>query len=352
MQVGDVWQFCNENNLTTGYPFPSIAQAAANLNPDVVIHVGDYQYRDNECPPDVAGCAGSPWGYGWDTWEADFFAPAQPLLAAAPMVLNRGNHEQCTRAGQGWYRFLDTNQYDGTPGKDCNLSANDNIGSYNAAYGVQLRADTQAIVFDSNNVSKNTITNSGSNAVQWQAYTAELAQAAAIASSPSMFNIWTNHHPILGFAQSGSTTTMGQVALLDVMEAAYPSTLFPPNINMVLHGHTHLFEAIDFSQVSAPSTYPATFVSGNAGTQLDTSLPNPFPSSFTLAAPVSITPVVANIADSPDFGFMLMVYQPADGGNAATWLATEYEPDGVTIRTQCTVQMSGQMSCTNWGFIP
>jgi hypothetical protein len=49
----------------------------------------------------------SPWGYGWDTWKADFFDPAQALLKAAPWVMVRGNHETCTRAGQGWWRFLD-----------------------------------------------------------------------------------------------------------------------------------------------------------------------------------------------------------------------------------------------------
>ncbi len=52
-------------------------------------------------------CAGSPWGYGWDAWNADFFTPAAPLLAAAPWAAVRGNHESCARAGQGWWRFLD-----------------------------------------------------------------------------------------------------------------------------------------------------------------------------------------------------------------------------------------------------
>ncbi|MDW4746763.1 metallophosphoesterase, partial [Escherichia coli] len=75
------------------------------------LHVGDYHYRENACPPDVAGCQGSPWGYGWDTWQADLFQPAAPLMAAAPWVLVRGNHEECARAGQGWFRFLDPRPY-------------------------------------------------------------------------------------------------------------------------------------------------------------------------------------------------------------------------------------------------
>ena len=36
------------------------------------------------CPAGNQGCAGSPWGDNWTTWQADFFTPAAPLLAAAP----------------------------------------------------------------------------------------------------------------------------------------------------------------------------------------------------------------------------------------------------------------------------
>jgi hypothetical protein len=50
---------------------------------------------------------GSPWGDNWTTWDADFFTPAAPLLAMAPWVLARGNHESCARGGTGWFRLLD-----------------------------------------------------------------------------------------------------------------------------------------------------------------------------------------------------------------------------------------------------
>src|SRR5205807_8709800 len=54
-----------------------------------------------------SGCAGSPSGYGYDAWHVDFFGPAAPLFAASPWVMVRGNHEDCSRAGEGWFRFLD-----------------------------------------------------------------------------------------------------------------------------------------------------------------------------------------------------------------------------------------------------
>src|SRR5580693_2482600 len=51
--------------------------------------------------------AAVPGAYGWDSWNADLFEPAVPLLAAAPWIMVRGNHEDCSRAGEGWFRFLD-----------------------------------------------------------------------------------------------------------------------------------------------------------------------------------------------------------------------------------------------------
>src|SRR6516165_7037626 len=95
-------QACNDPN---SWPFPKIARAAAFSRPDLVIHVGDYEYRETTCPVGNMGCAGSPWGYGWDAWNADFFQPAAPLLAAAPWVMLRGNHENCSRYGADVSRF-------------------------------------------------------------------------------------------------------------------------------------------------------------------------------------------------------------------------------------------------------
>src|SRR5439155_64627 len=91
----------------TAWPFAAIAGRAAARQPDLVIHVGDYYYRVSACPVARAGCAGSPHGDNWLSWKADFFDPAAPLLAAAPWVMVRGNHELCARGGHGWFRLLD-----------------------------------------------------------------------------------------------------------------------------------------------------------------------------------------------------------------------------------------------------
>ena len=85
----------------------AFGSAAAASQPDLVIHVGDYLYRESECPKNM-GCSGSPRGDNkGDAWYADFFEPASKLLAAAPWIMTRGNHEICSRAGRGYFLFLD-----------------------------------------------------------------------------------------------------------------------------------------------------------------------------------------------------------------------------------------------------
>ena len=84
-----------------------MAAHAAAKHPDLVIHVGDYYYRETPCPTGDQGCAGSPHGDRWASWDADLFTPVAPLLTAAPWIFVRGNHEQCGRGADGWFRFLD-----------------------------------------------------------------------------------------------------------------------------------------------------------------------------------------------------------------------------------------------------
>ncbi len=101
---GRLDQACNNPDA---WPFARIARSAAAWQPDLVIHLGDYFYRDSPCPIGNVSCAGSPWGDNWAVAQADFFSPARPLLQVAPWIFVRGNHEACSRSGEAWFRLLD-----------------------------------------------------------------------------------------------------------------------------------------------------------------------------------------------------------------------------------------------------
>jgi hypothetical protein len=88
------------------WPFPKIARAIAKLHPDLIVHIGDYYYRETNCLASVKECV-NRWGDTSLSWNADWFWPAKPLFASAPLVLVRGNHEDCERGGPGWFRYLD-----------------------------------------------------------------------------------------------------------------------------------------------------------------------------------------------------------------------------------------------------
>jgi hypothetical protein len=89
------------------WPFAKIASIAAGKLSDqqgqsFILHLGDLHYREHQCADSSSRCGGSPFGDNWETWEKEFFEPAQPLLLSAPWIIMRGNHEDCNRAGAGW----------------------------------------------------------------------------------------------------------------------------------------------------------------------------------------------------------------------------------------------------------
>ena len=125
--------------------FKEVADAAAEEDPDVVVFVGDYLYRQGPCPAgavnseklyvdgepvprnEVKECSAvndnshmnetmekdhfmnfMPGHYGdnWWGWWADWFYPAMKLLQNAPIIPGRGNHEICTRGGFGYFLFM------------------------------------------------------------------------------------------------------------------------------------------------------------------------------------------------------------------------------------------------------
>jgi hypothetical protein len=320
IKTGDnIFQACND---AAQWPFAAVATAAAAASPDLVIHVGDYHYRENACPAGNAGCAGSPWGYGWDAWEADLFAPAQDLLAAAPWIVVRGNHESCDRAGQAWWRFLDPRPR--AARQDCNDAADDGIGDYSEPYAVPLGsprdADTQFIVFDSSLVGVAPLPADNPMHV---AYRAQFERAFALAGRrPNTF--FMNHHPILAFAPNPAKPDApfpGNGALQSVLGAVHPTVLFPPSVQALLAGHVHLFEVVSFA-----TPQPAQFVSGNGGDWVDRPLPDPLPPGMTPAPGA----VVAGLVASNRFGFMTI---ERDG---TRWRMVAHDARGATMTT-CTL---------------
>jgi hypothetical protein len=318
------------------WPFRKIADKAAAEHPDLVVHVGDYHYRETPCPNDHPGCAGSPWGYGWDAWNADLFAPASGLLAAAPWVVARGNHEECSRAGQGWFRLLDPKPFEAQ--RSCDEQANDSGADISEPYAVPLGDRWQLIVFDSAKAGNNPLKlNNARDASIFANYQHEMLAVAKLASVPGMRSIFVSHHPILGFVPANAYVPSGaggNPALLSVMKSLNGTKYFPPGISATLHGHVHLFEAIDFA-----SSHPATIVAGHGGDNLDNDLPNALPAGTSPAEGVR----VRGIAHSNSFGYLVMDRGPSE------WMLRAKRLDG-SVLVSCALSESG-LSCDRQGSV-
>jgi hypothetical protein len=250
---GGAFQACND---PAAWPFATIAGRAAAWAPDLVIHVGDYLYRESPCPAGNPGCAGSPFGGAtWAAWEADFFAPAAPLLRVAPWVFVRGNHETCDRAGAGWFRFLDPFPY------------TDVCQDYTPPYTVPL-GDLQILMLDSSIVD-----DIEEKPEQVAAYREQLVQVGAMAAlnPAARENAWLlMHHPLWAFGHAGVVDGMEQLFRDNPnLQAAAAGTL-PPATRLVLTGHIHLFEALDFA-----GARPSQLVAGTGGTALDPQITTP-----------------------------------------------------------------------------
>jgi hypothetical protein len=223
------------------WPFAAVARLAAGHHPDLVIHVGDYYYRESACPAGRGGCAGSPWGDNWTTWDADFFAPATPLLEESPWVLVRGNHEDCARGGPGWFRFLD-----GAPApRTCPAAA--------APMAIDL-GDLELYVLDSSGTVD--------RKAPADAVASFAGQLAILKARPPTKEAWiVTHRPIWGLVPVVNAGPLGTIETpINATEEAATRGADLSGVEMVVSGHIHHFASFSF-----PASRPAQLIVGTGG---------------------------------------------------------------------------------------
>jgi hypothetical protein len=294
------------------WPFPRLAKAAAVARPDLVLHVGDYNYRgtpsgftatvdgksvqewyydagDGSEPSELCdlpgpyysqNSTGNPDADNWQAWWLDFFEPAGDLLTTAPWVFARGNHELCSHGGPGWFYFLDPGSDLEGGGKQLSCPSQDGEGP--ALPHLQLvepqvlhLGDLDLLVIDSANACDQLpgLTD---------AYRRQFSQATKRLRGHQAWLI--GHRPIWGIEdaaetlygcdgkpESGPAVPYGELnqTLQCALEGEVGAALLP-KIDQILAGHMHRFEALSFT---APSHRPPTLVVGNSGVEEDTGPP-------------------------------------------------------------------------------
>jgi hypothetical protein len=335
---------------TPASPFDAIAVTAARAPSDLVIHVGDYNYRGtpgsiaingegsnpvydagDDAPDDPECQLDSPYvsmnaGYSavpdtWENWRDDFFTPAAPLLAAAPWVFARGNHELCSRGGPGWFYFLDPGApapLGGSGERECPPQGDDQplpppvlpYLVFTPPYVLDL-GSLQVAVIDSANAC-----DGYAPAVTTQRYTDQLNQVLAAARPDTPMWIVT-HRPI--WAATDTAGASIDLTLQQAWTAAHQ--LAPPApIGLVVAGHMHAFQSVTFRDDDSLLARPPQLVVGDSGVSLDKSAPvGPFD-----AVVDSIEAVLLGLQE---FGFLRVASLAADG----TWSGDLLDADGASI---------------------
>jgi len=296
------FQDCNNSTL---WPFAQVAQSVADAKPDLVIHVGDYLYRESACPAGDAGCARSPYGDDWPTWKADFFAPAAPALRAAPWIVVRGNHEICRRAGPGYFRLLDPTPARTTPAQSPPPCV-DLIPQFTVTLGEQ-----SFIVLDSSNAA--------------DACPCDPARyAAEFATMKPKSGTWLlTHRPVWGFGPRRRVVN----ATLQEALANWGGNL-PEGMALALAGHIHVVEALSFAEKRSTQ-----FVLGTGGTLLAGKI------KTNLTGETIAGRRVAYGRSDHRFGFAML--EPAADGNG--WAVTFRDTSSAKLFA-CKIA-AGQIAC-------
>ncbi len=292
-------QACNDPRA---WPFALVSKRAAAEKPDLVIHVGDYYYRESACPPLLSACVGSPHGDLWPSWDADFFAPARPLLDAAPWVFARGNHENCARGWKGWSRMLEA----GPPMAACGESP---------AFHVPIGGAVTLHVLDSADAD---------DRIPAPASVALVRRQLDTLPRGGKGEDWiVTHRPIWGEAPVFSFGPMGVFTVgLNRTEQAAARGQDLSAVAMIVSGHVHHFASFDFGEARPAQLVAGT--GGDVGEKADRARP--------YTATVSLDGLDAESFTFQQFGYFLLERSPGHPG----WTGVFKDLDGKVV-ARCTL---------------
>ncbi|MEM8743695.1 MAG: metallophosphoesterase [Pseudomonadota bacterium] len=257
-------QACNDPDA---WPLRKIIEAVAQQKPDLVIHVGDFVYRSMACPPPVE-CEGSPYGDKLETWVEDWIDPAQQIFSNVPVVLVRGNHENCGRGGRGWFRYFASGPYP----RECAVLTE--------PWKITLDG-FDMIVFDASD---------GRAPASSPEHLLSYRRMAEDMFSGVTRETWfLTHRPLWVDLVAFGNVIDGD----DTQRAAFGAE-FPEQVSLILSGHIHAFQAIDMANG------PVQGIAGNSGARLD-----PMPDSHLENIDIAGSPASTVINDH-GFGFLLL----------------------------------------------
>jgi hypothetical protein len=323
-------QACND---PTQFPLAAISNFVASFAPDMIVHVGDFYYREAACPAANAGngtttgCGNSPYGDNWASWNADWFTPAQPMMLAAPLALTRGNHESCARGNMGWFTLLDVAIPFTTAAVSC---AAGSTYDFTPPYIVKA-GQVSLLMFDSSYANDSTVTPTDVSNYQ--------SLLSGILPQATTETIFVTHKPAYGLI-SATADASGNIDVTggDVDEQALFANGVPQPIKLLLSGHIHNYQAVQVNN----KNYAPQLVIGNSGTLLDPQyVPGNQVGNVYQMPGAATQATVVGTADLSEFGFAVLDIVP--GGYTANLYDLSGLPHG-----RCVVQLTTRtLACSS-----
>ncbi|NUZ11711.1 metallophosphoesterase [Pseudoalteromonas sp. McH1-7] len=280
-------------NNSAAEPFKSLTAQGAQQRPQLLLHMGDLNYRGTggAISGDTYAYDAGDGGYGgascglndtyysqnalnsprpdtWSNWQADFFFATRQLSTSAPWIFARGNHELCSRAGVGWFYFFGPGAAlpDAVDQQQCPAqgdytqppkSASAHIIVQNS-YTINLKP-LSIWVMDSANACDASADN-GLTKVYQQQYQRLNVRSELLKTKP----MWImSHRPIWGVENPTTKDTLN--VMLQTALKRTKSGQLPDHVKLSLAGHMHIYQSSTFATSTAR---PPQIVVGNSGVSL------------------------------------------------------------------------------------
>ncbi len=347
------WEVQDCSN-TSAWPLARISRNMAKDNPDVIINLGDYFYREAVCPATDQGlCASNPPPPGnlpvtgsAMGWIADALIPMQPVFDAAPILMVRGNHESCARGGIGFFLFFSPQR---STALQCApemvdgavvVPSNDISPTWNATW---LVGDSDATahtldleIIDSAYGQDGTV--DAYAATQRSSYVAAASHVAK--SRPDEAWLLT-HRPIFGMISTQFTD--GGPVWTSADQAAASQGLLG-GFSLVLSSHIHVAQAVNIPG------QPAQIVLGNGATELDPTTGYDTPTYGPLSnvdgsalSPLA-TPYPAPTSTWTDVRFGYVIATP--GARSTSWMFERRDQRGKPFASCAVAKRSANCKAT------
>ncbi len=377
---------CKSKDCPSGsaaQPFQALADSGALAKPDLVLHMGDFNYRgtggqvgfsakdssgqlqqQNQWTYDAGDDLGSADHCGqskgqtyysqnaananrpdsWNYWLNDLFMSAKSLMLAAPWIVARGNHELCSRAGPGYFYFLDphSNLVKGQQQLSCPMQNADKSALANTVqipnYTVSFKTLDIAVIDSAN--ACDSYSNSPFTKIYQQVF-----KRLNHSAKQSGNNTWVmTHRPIWGVQEYDSSTGTPCTAnkqygcvnqMMQKAIAMLPGKRLVKNISLVLSGHMHKFESISF----AAKNHPPALIIGSSGVKLAGSQPQGAGKTQIngIGASVLTTNTSVHYKGSPYAAFGFLKMQLAQDGS---WQGQLVNPSSNLLLANCTSEQN------------